>query len=77
MGAPGCVLRTANTVSLSGVTTAGDALRGEGQVVLPAPIPNDPSIRGARVLVQLGALDGNPKRAFPLIVTNGLEIKIR
>lgn len=77
MGAPGCVLRTNIQVSLTGVTTAGDSQRGEGRVIIPAAIPNDPNLKGLQLSLQIGAIDAKPKRSFPLIVTNGLEIKIR
>jgi hypothetical protein len=77
LGAPGCVLRTNLQISVSGLTGPGDSLRGEGSVVLPVPIPNDPKLKGLVLSLQLGALDSNPKRSFPMIVTNGLELKVQ
>lgn len=76
MGAPGCFLRTALQLDVGGLTTPGDALRGEGKVILPLPIPNDTSLRGLVLSLQIGALDGNSKRNFPMVVTNGIELTI-
>jgi hypothetical protein len=76
LGAPGCFLRTSLQIEALGPTSGGDAVRGEGKVILPGPIPNDPNLRGLVIYAQLGALDKNPKRTFPWIVTNGLKIVI-
>jgi hypothetical protein len=76
LGAPGCFLRTSLQVEALGPTSGGDAVRGEGKVILPAPIPNNASLRGLVIYAQLGALDKKPKRTFPWIVTNGLKITI-
>jgi len=77
MGAPGCFLRTAMQLNLSGTTSGGDSLRGEGTVIMPLPIPNDPNLKGLVLSLQAGALDGNSKRSFPMIVTNGIELTIQ
>ena len=77
MGAPGCMLRTLMQLSVNGTTTPGNALRAEGRVELPLAIPNDPNLRGITLSIQVGALDGNPKRSFPMIVTNGIEMTIQ
>ena len=76
-GAPGCVLRTTLQAQLLGQTSGGDAVRGEGRVVVPAPIPSDGSLRGVVFSVQVGAIDTKPKRPFPMVVTNGIEVTIR
>ena len=76
MGAPDCFLRTTMQLTVNGTTGPGDALRGEGKVVLPLPIPNDPNLKGLVLSLQLGALDSKPKRNFPMVVTNGIEMTI-
>ncbi len=76
MGAMGCVLRTTLQIQLIGPTSGGDAVRGEGKVILPAPIPNDNALKGLILSMQIGAIDKNPKRPCPMVVTNGIEVKI-
>ena len=77
MGAPGCLLRTRLQIEVPGLTSGGNAVRGEGRVLLPAPIPNDNTLKGFVLSMQIGVIDPNSKRSFPVVVTNGIEVKIR
>ncbi|MCA8955420.1 MAG: hypothetical protein KDC87_05065 [Planctomycetes bacterium] len=77
LGAPGCVLRTAMQFQLGAITGPGDAVRSEGKMTLPIPIPNDSTLRGLVIAMQVGAIDLKPIRAFPMVVTNGIEIKLQ
>ena len=77
MGAPGCLLRTRLQIEVPGLTSGGNAVRGEGRVLLPAPIPNDNTLKGLILSMQIGAIDPNSKQSFPVVVTNGIEVKIR
>ncbi|MCA8955070.1 MAG: hypothetical protein KDC87_03295 [Planctomycetes bacterium] len=77
LGAPGCVLRTTLQIQITAATSGGSASRAEGSFSAPLPIPNDPNLRGIGFTVQMGAIDNNSTRAFPLLVTNGLEVTIQ
>ncbi|MCA8958230.1 MAG: hypothetical protein KDC87_19290, partial [Planctomycetes bacterium] len=77
LGAPGCVLRTTLQIQLQAATSAGDAKRAEGSFIAPLGIPNQPALKGFAFTVQMGAIDANSTRAFPLLVTNGLEVTIQ
>lgn len=77
MGAAGCVLRTTLALQLVLQTTGGRAAFAEGRLILPGALPNDPNLKGATLSVQVGAIDNNSKRAFPMLVTNTIELKVQ
>ena len=78
MGAGGCFLHTDIVISTMLGTTAGDAARAEGRFVLPAPIPNNPGLKGFFFRSQLAVVDSGPgARSLPVVFTNGLGVTIQ
>jgi hypothetical protein len=55
IGMPGCKLYTNIVIILSGLTSGSQP--GEGRASVPFPVPNDPSLRGGRILSQWLVLD--------------------
>ena len=70
-GAPGC------TIVADAALWHVLQLDPAGSAHLPAPIPNDNTLRGVVFSMQIGAIDKKPKRPFPMVVTNGIEVKIQ
>ena len=74
LGAPGCSILVNHIVFLRGVTTGAGS--GGGSASFSWPIPNDPTLSGAKLWFQtyLFDLGGNP---LGLTTTGGLEATIR
>lgn len=77
MGAPGCFLHSDLAITFAFTTTAGNDNRSGGKFTMPAPIPNDPRLKGVSFQTQLAVVDSRSKRPFPLVFTNGLKVTIQ
>ncbi len=79
IGATGCTLLLDPLVFLNRRTRTSRSpagLGGSGGQVL-FPIPNDPALKGSRLLVQAMINDIHVNRAIPMSFTNGLDITIQ
>jgi hypothetical protein len=81
LGASGCVLQVLPTFQLIGGTSAGVAIRSEGQAVLPMGIPNDNGLRGSSLSVQVAIVDvaavAQGVRTLAVTLTNALAITVQ
>jgi hypothetical protein len=81
MGAPGCFLHSDMLLQLfaqsTGSNTTKDRQLASGTFTLPAPIPNDVTLKGLYFRTAIGVVDQDSKRPFPVIFTNGLAMTVR
>ena len=77
MGSPGCLLLVDPQLTVAGQTGGGNAARGEGALVQPLPIPNDPGLVGAQLQAQVAIVDLGNGRNTPLTMTNAVVLTLQ
>jgi len=80
LGITGCTGYVLSPIAIpSALTSAGNAVRGEGTSSFPFPIPNSSVYLGFTMDAQGAALDGSvaTTRAIPLTMTNGVHVVVQ
>ncbi len=77
IGANGCSLWVDPLVSVSLVTSAGSAQRGEGTASMPLPVPMNPALIGGMLGVQCAIVDMANGRTMPITTTAALVFTIQ